>query len=113
MYEALNELNKTTGVTGSMIVGEDGIVIASDLAEAVDEEIVGALASSISTNVRKSLERLNAVPLTDITVEASQGKLFITDVGIGLLVVTSEPDVNLGLVRLEMKNAATKISLKE
>ena len=33
MYDALNELNKTTGVTGSMVVGNDGIVIAADLDE--------------------------------------------------------------------------------
>ncbi|MFQ6003252.1 MAG: roadblock/LC7 domain-containing protein, partial [Candidatus Zixiibacteriota bacterium] len=31
MYEILEELNKTAGVTGSMIVGKDGIVIAADL----------------------------------------------------------------------------------
>jgi len=111
MYEALRELNKTTGVTGSMVVGRDGMVIAADLAENVQEEEIGALAASISENVRKSLERLNATPLTDLCVEASQGKLFLSDVGIGMLVVTAEPDVNLGLVRLEMRNAATKISL--
>ncbi|HEX9916916.1 MAG TPA: roadblock/LC7 domain-containing protein, partial [candidate division Zixibacteria bacterium] len=31
MYKVLEELNKTTGITGSMIVGSDGIVIAADL----------------------------------------------------------------------------------
>ena len=50
MYEALSELNKTTGVTGSMVVGEDGIIIASDLDENVEEEAVGALAASISSS---------------------------------------------------------------
>ncbi|HSG99229.1 MAG TPA: roadblock/LC7 domain-containing protein [candidate division Zixibacteria bacterium] len=111
MYETLSELNKTSGVTGSMIVGEDGIIIAADLDESVEEEAVGALAASISSNIRKSLDRLNATPLKDVTVEAQYGKLFMTDVGIGILVVTTEPNVNMGLVRLEMKNAADKIAV--
>lgn len=111
MYEALSELNKTTGITGSMVVGVDGIVIASDLDESVEEEAVGALAASISANIRKSLDRLNATPLRDVTVEAEYGKLFMSDVNVGILVVTTEPEINMGLVRLEMKNAATKLSV--
>ena len=31
MYQVLSDLNKTPGVTGSMVVGNDGIVIAADL----------------------------------------------------------------------------------
>lgn len=111
MYEALSELNKTTGITGSMVVGVDGIIIASDLDESVEEEAVGALAASISANIRKSLDRLNATPLRDVTVEAEYGKLFMSDVNVGILVVTTEPEINMGLVRLEMKNAATKLSV--
>jgi uncharacterized protein len=111
MYAALSELNKTSGVTGSMVVGEDGIVIASDLDDSVEEETVGALAASISANIRKSLDRLNATPLTEVTVEAQYGKLFLAEVGIGILVVTTEPEVNMGLIRLEMKNAAGKIAV--
>lgn len=112
MYTALSELNKTTGITGSMVVSEDGIVIAADLDENVEEEAVGALAASISSNIRKSLEKLNATPLKEVTVEAAYGKLFMYDVeDIGVLVVTTEPEINMGLIRLEMKNAASKLSV--
>jgi hypothetical protein len=51
MREVLSELNKTSGITGSMLVGQDGIVIASDLSSGFDNETVGALASSISSTV--------------------------------------------------------------
>ena len=47
MYQVLEELNKTSGITGSMIVGKDGIVIAADLDTSFEEETVGALAASI------------------------------------------------------------------
>lgn len=111
MYEVLSELNRTTGVTGSMIVGNDGIVIAADLDSGVDSETVGALAASITSNIQKSLDRLETKPLKQVTIEADQGKMFFADAGLGILVVTTEKQCNVGLVRLEMKNAVGKISL--
>jgi predicted regulator of Ras-like GTPase activity (Roadblock/LC7/MglB family) len=46
-------------------------------------------------------------------VEASKGKLFLNDVGLGILAVTTDPQVNVGMVRLEIKNAAEKIKLAQ
>ncbi len=109
MYQILEELNKTSGITGSMIVGNDGIVIAADLDTSFEEETVGALAASITTNIQKSLDRLQQTPLNQVTIEASTGKLFFTNAGIGILVVTAEKDVNIGLIRLEIKNAVSRI----
>jgi len=105
MYETLAQLNKTTGVTGSMLVGTDGIVIASDLDEKTNDEVLGALASSIAAQVRKSTGEMGGDDFTQVTVEADDRKIFLTDAGIGTLVVTTEPRVNIGLVRLEIRNA--------
>lgn len=113
MYHILEELNKTSGITGSMLVGNDGIVIAADLHTQIQEETVGALAASITSNVQKSLERLGANPLRQITVEAGNAKLFFVDARVGVLVVIAEPEVNIGLVRLEIKNAIKKLNTQE
>jgi uncharacterized protein len=109
MYQILEELTQTTGITGSMLVGNDGIIIAADLDTSFQDETVGAMAASIVSTVQKSLERLKSTHLKQVTIEAEQGKLFLTDVGFGILVVTTEPNVNVGLVRLEIKNTASKI----
>ncbi len=111
MYEILNELNKTAGINGSMVVGQDGIVIAADMNAQLQDEAVGALAASIVSTVKSSMERLSNEGLRQITVEAQKGKLFLADVGIGILAVTTEPQVNVGMVRLEIKSAAEKIRL--
>lgn len=108
MYQVLSELNKTSGVTGSMVVGMDGIVIAADLATGFDGDAVGALAASITSNIQKSLERLEP-PLNQVTIEAEDAKLFFSRADMGLLVVTTEKDVNIGLVPLEIKNAINKL----
>jgi len=109
MYQVLSELNKTPGVTGSMVVGNDGIVIASDLEAGSEGETVGALAASINSNIHKSLDRLDSGPPSQVTIEANDAKLFVSDAGIGLLVVTAEKDVNIGLIRLEIKHALGKL----
>jgi predicted regulator of Ras-like GTPase activity (Roadblock/LC7/MglB family) len=113
MYEILEELNKTAGVSGSMIVGQDGIVIAADMDTKVQDEAVGALAASIVSTVQKSMSRLSNDALKQITVEAGEGKLFLTDVGVGILAVTTDSQVNVGLIRLEIKNAAEKVRLAQ
>ncbi len=110
MYEILEELNRTSGVTGSMVVGHDGIVIAADLDTRYQDEAVGALAASITANVNKSLERLSEDRLSQITIEALNGKLFLASNDIGILVVTAEDGINIGLVRLEMKHALARMS---
>lgn len=105
MYETLSELNKTTGVTGSMLVGSDGIVIAADLDEKTDDELLGALVSSIAAAVRRSTKTMGADEFSQVTIEADDRKIFLTDAGVGTLVVTTEPRVNIGLVRLVIRNA--------
>jgi len=110
MYNILGELNKTSGIRGSMLVGSDGIIIAADLDSEYEDETVGALASSIVSNVSKAMDRLNQQQMDRITIEAEDGKLFLHDANIGILAVVTEPDVNIGMVRLEIKNAVSKIA---
>lgn len=111
MYHILSDLNKTPGITGSMVVGNDGIVIAADLEAGVEGDTVGALAASITQSIQKSLDRLRTSPLSQVTIEADDAKLFFSDAGLGILVVTAEKDVNIGLIRLEMKNAISKLKM--
>ena len=110
MYNILSELNKTSGVKGSMLVGLDGIIIAADLDSQIEDETVGAMSASIVANVGKAMERLKSETPSRITVEADHGKLFLADAGVGILTVIDEKDVNIGLIRLEMKNAIGKIN---
>ncbi len=109
MHEILSELNKTTGITGSMVVGNDGIVIAANLQENVEDDTIGALAASITANIHKSLERLQSSPLKHVTIEADDAKLFFSDAGLGILVVTTDKEVNIGLILLEIKNAILRL----
>ena len=110
MYNVLSDLNKTTGIKGSMLVGNDGIIIAADIDSQLEDETVGAMSASIVSNVFKAMERIKSEAPAQITIEAKHGKLFLSDAGVGILTVITEKDVNIGLVRLEVKNAIAKIN---
>lgn len=111
MFDVLEELNKTSGVSGSMLVGHDGIVIAADLQATFEDDTLGALAASITANIKKSMSRLNQPKPDHVTIEAENSKLFITDCEVGVLVVVAEKDANLGLIRLEVRNARKKLNM--
>ena len=110
MYNVLSDLNKTSGIKGSMLVGADGIIIAADLDTQLEDETVGAMSASIVANVSKAMERLKSESPAQITIEAEKGKLFLADAGMGILTVITDKEVNIGLVRLEMKNAISRIN---
>ncbi|MEE8405280.1 MAG: roadblock/LC7 domain-containing protein, partial [candidate division Zixibacteria bacterium] len=86
-----------------------GIVIAANLQENVEDDTIGALAASITANIHKSLERLQSSPLKHVTIEADDAKLFFSDAGLGILVVTTDKEVNIGLILLEIKNAILRL----
>ena len=96
-----------------MVVGNDGIVIVADMDTSFEEETIGALAASITSNIQKSMDRLKQAPLSQVTIEATSGKLFFASADIGTLVVTSEKNVNIGLIRLEIKNAISKLGINK
>lgn len=110
MYNILEELNKTSGIKGSMLVGNDGIIIAADLDTNLEDEALGALTSSIVSNVSKAMERLEQENPQKITIEGENSKIFLNNAGVGILAVVTEPSVNIGMVRLEIKSAISKLN---
>jgi predicted regulator of Ras-like GTPase activity (Roadblock/LC7/MglB family) len=109
MNDVLIELNKTSGIRGSMVVGSDGIIIAADLNTEYEDDTVGALAASIVAGIKKAISRLESGMLRHVMIEAEEGKVFLAESQKGILVVMAEKDVNIGLIRLEMNSAVEKL----
>jgi len=110
MKNVLARINQLPGVTGSCLVAEDGIVIVSELAVAVSDEIVGAMVSAVGAATMKSIARLKQGNMNLVVIEAQNGKLFINPTNKGFLGVLAEDDVNIGLIRLELGEAAEAIN---
>ncbi|TLY53769.1 MAG: hypothetical protein E6K55_07410 [Gemmatimonadetes bacterium] len=106
--QALDLITRVGGVRGAMLVSaEDGIVVAEQLMEGIKGTAVAALAASLSTRLRRAMEAAGVGASLFWHLQAEQGALLVVPTPNGILVVAvAEPDVNVGLVRLELLRAA-------
>ena len=109
MQDILNSLNKVRGVRGSLIVGRDGILIASDFGTDADEDAMGAVGSQILSALQNALDRMNMGRFKRFLVTGQFGKILMVDAGNAILILFLEKDVNLGMVGVEIKDAVEGI----
>ena len=112
MQKALSELNKLRGVLGSLLVGRDGILIASDLRVDVNEEAVSAVASSVLSALSRALERMALGRFRRYIVSGRSARIAMYEVGPTILILLLQKDTNLGLITVEIRDAIKTIEQK-
>ena len=111
METILEELNQTPGVLGSFIVGTDGLVIVPAWDQEVDMDMLGADSADVFNAAISLLdEKLEMGEINLLSMEAENAKLFLKSIDDStLLAVATSPEVNLGLLRIEIASAAEKL----
>jgi len=109
MEQILAEMNKTPDVIGSCIVAEDGILVASDFNSEIDDETIGALISAVIRTSRQVVDKMDYGDVRSFMLEADKNKLFFSSCKFGYMVVITGSESNLGLIRVEIKNAVKKL----
>jgi predicted regulator of Ras-like GTPase activity (Roadblock/LC7/MglB family) len=110
MERYLAELNKTPGIVGSFVVAVDGIIVVSDFTTELNDEMMGALTSSIINSTEKAVKKMEQGDLVSFIVETDTSKMFFHSTRTGFLVCITGPDANVGLVRVEMRATAEKLN---
>lgn len=110
MEDILSHLCETSGINGSLLVGKDGIVIASHIRSGEDPDLLGAIIADLFGGIGSAFERFSSGNIDLISIEKSDGKLFLQHLeeANALLAVLAGSKVNMGLVRMEMKEASHK-----
>ena len=116
MSAALDLITRVRGVRGAMLVSaEDGLVVAEQLMEGIKGSAVAALAASLAGKLRRAMGAAGTGTSVFWHLQAEQGALLVVPGGGGnsdggiLVVAVAEPDVNIGLVRLELLRAAEAV----
>lgn len=109
MQKALETINRTRGVLGSALVGTDGIMIAAEMTDPQMADLVSALAASLADMGGKLGDACGAGAIGQIILEGETGKVLVLSVSLGWIVVLTAANVNVGLVRVEMRQAAKLI----
>jgi|GEM_PF-2576533 len=107
----LYSLNSIPDVNGSVIIDKEGSVILDKLPPDVNADTYGSMATTLSGSAKEILKYTRQGDMTGIIIEASNGKIFISDlseVNLNLIVITNV-GVNLGLLRVEAKKSGNQI----
>jgi len=106
----LKALSAPDEVMGSMVVGSDGFVVASYLKQDMELEKMAALLASIIETADRSTRRMKLGAFRGILVETDQGTIHLSNRFGITLVVLSDAEARLGLIRIRMQNALDALS---
>jgi uncharacterized protein len=105
----LQRLLAIDGVTGAVLTGKDGLVVASTL-EGEEEELLGAMAAAAYDAAGRYIEQLGGGDIRHATFETPSASILVTDGGEMLIIVRCAVQANLGRVRMEVGAASLRLA---
>ena len=105
---ALDGVTRVRGVRGALVVtGDDGMIVADALMEGVRGSAIAALAASLALRFGNAATTTGVGAPHFYHLQAAEGTLLVVPGPTGVLVVVvGDPELNVGLVRLEMLRVA-------
>ncbi|MCC7572462.1 MAG: roadblock/LC7 domain-containing protein [Candidatus Methanofastidiosum sp.] len=112
LKELLKEFKSTSAdVQASAVVSTDGLIIASELPQDVEEDRVAAMSAAMLSLGERTSKELMKGSLEQVFVKGQDGYILLMGAGEdAVLTALAKKDAKLGLVFLDMKRTADKIS---
>lgn len=110
MQDILRRINKIHGVRGTLIVGSDGLIIASEVAGDTDPQALGALASSVGATLTEALRRMDQGAVSRFVMNGVEGSAVLMTVQDAMLLTLVRKDANMGMVLVELKGSAADLA---
>ena len=109
---SLESVTRVRGVRGAMIVSaEEGLVVAESSMEGIDGAAVAALTAGVVARLARATEAAGRAAPAFVHLQAERGALLAVPAARDLLVVAvTDPDVNVGLTRLELRRVAEQLA---
>ena len=97
----------TTDVEASAVVSVDGLIIASSLPAAVEEDLVSAMSAAMLSLGERIAGELGRGGLDEVYIHGDTGYVLLMSAGSeAVLTVLAREQAKLGLILLEMRRAA-------
>ncbi|HOV47826.1 MAG TPA: DUF4388 domain-containing protein [Anaerolineae bacterium] len=112
LAQILSQLVESSGdVRGAAVVGRDGLIIAAHLPAKMEQARVGAVAAALLSLSGRSIGQLERGEFQQTLIQGTEGNVLITDAGKNaVFVALTGKDVNLGMVFLEVREAASAVA---
>lgn len=112
ILQVLEQLATNSGsdVTGAVAVSTDGIVLASRMSNDINADRVGAVAATMIGVTKRVSGELKIGTTEETIIKASNGLFMVLPAGSqSLLAINLREGANLGMVRIEARDAAAAI----
>ena len=107
----LSGLKKIGGIRSSAVISRDGLVIAADLSKNVNADTFAAMSAAMQGAAETAISEMKQGEINQIIIDSSNGKMISIGAGKNaILVILTDPEINLGLVLLSLGKASGKIS---
>jgi predicted regulator of Ras-like GTPase activity (Roadblock/LC7/MglB family) len=107
----VDRLSRIAGVRGALIVdAETALPVSMELRQGINGTGVAALATSLFRRTTQASAAARFGRLLTMQLEAEQGHVVAVGTRDLLLVVVTDPDAPLGLIRLEAVRAAEELA---
>lgn len=106
----LDDLNILPGVLSSLVIEQRGMIIASKFTTELQKDKIAALASATLSSTKQTFDQLNIGDIDHMLIESSKLKLFISKCKIGYLLIITQTNPNMGLIRTEINSTVKKIN---
>jgi uncharacterized protein len=104
----LQRLAELDDVTGAILVGKDGLIVAGTL-HTEDEEVIGAMSAAAFGSITNYTKQINNAGIRHVIIETDKGTIQLEEAGDLILIVTTHSSSNLGRVRIEMKKTCRQL----
>lgn len=103
-------VNGGTDISGAVAVSTDGIVLASRMSSDINADRIGAVAATMVGVTRRVSGELKIGATEEAIIKANNGLFIVLPAGEqALLAVNLKQGANLGMVRIESRDAAAEI----
>jgi uncharacterized protein len=107
----LSELNGTSAdIEASAVISTDGLIMASQLPQSLDEDRVGAMSAAMLSLGDRTAQELARGELEQVLIKGHSGYVLMAHAGNEAVVtILAKPNAKLGLIFLDVKRAAESI----
>jgi predicted regulator of Ras-like GTPase activity (Roadblock/LC7/MglB family) len=107
-----NIIKSEPGIKKVILVDKTGLTIAhvsKFTYQSFDVDGVGAIASAVFCASEEQGKSLDIGELRIVTSEFDNGKIFAASCGKGVICVITDPEINIGMIRLVLKKSAEEV----
>ena len=112
LLDILSELNQSSkDIQASAIISNEGLVMAAQIDENLDEDWVAAMTTAISAQANRVVREIKLGKLQQVLIKAHQGYVMIISAGEQAVLITMlDRGAQLGFIFLSCKRIAKKIA---